>query len=61
MLIRKKEMVGIEKRVKCTECDYIMPLTYSENAECRGVFVQCKGRNCKKTFEIKIKNGKQVK
>lgn len=31
-----------------------MPLTYTENAVCRGVFVRCKGRNCKKVFEIKI-------
>nr|DAD90682.1 MAG TPA: hypothetical protein [Myoviridae sp. ct5kl10] len=38
-----------------------MPLTYDEQSECRGLFIACKGRKCKKTFEIKIINGKQVR
>lgn len=33
-----------------------MQIRYSKTAECNGVFVRCKGRNCKKEFEIKIKS-----
>nr|DAI95723.1 MAG TPA: hypothetical protein [Caudoviricetes sp.] len=38
-----------------------MPEQYSKSADCSGVFVRCKGKNCKREFEIKIINGKQVK
>lgn len=42
------------KNVKCPYCGYIMPIKVSSDAECKGVWVRCKGRNCKKIFEIKI-------
>lgn len=42
------------KKVECPYCGYKMPLQYSKEAICRGIFVKCKGRNCKKIFEIKI-------
>lgn len=43
------------KKVKCPFCGYIMPIKYDEiNAEAKGMFVKCKGRNCRKEFEIKI-------
>lgn len=48
-------------RVKCPNCGYVMPIRYTPGAHCTGVFVTCKGRNCRKTFEINIKNGEQVK
>lgn len=41
-------------KVKCPFCGYEMPVTYEEGAECRKVYVRCKGRNCKKEFEIRI-------
>lgn len=44
----------MDKKVKCPYCGYVMPITYRETAECRGVFARCKGRNCKKLFEIKL-------
>lgn len=44
---------GLEK-VKCPFCGYEMPVMYREDAVSRGVFVRCKGRNCGKTFEIKL-------
>lgn len=47
-------MVAIKKKVKCPYCGYQMPIEYDENAKARGIFVRCKGRNCKKKFEIKI-------
>lgn len=48
-------------KVKCPECGYEMPVTYSAEAFCRGVFVSCKGRNCKCVFEVKIEKGQQYK
>jgi hypothetical protein len=36
-----------------------MPVFYDENAECTGIHITCKGRNCKKVFEVKITKGKQ--
>lgn len=48
-------------RVQCPVCGYKMPVSYGEEAECKGVMVPCKGRNCHVVFELKIKNGKQIK
>ncbi|MCO7147404.1 hypothetical protein NIA28_13700 [Coprococcus catus] len=53
----KKKMI----RVECPECKYKMPLFFEETAECSGVMVSCKGRNCHARFELKIKDGKQIK
>ncbi len=42
-------------KVKCPFCGYEMPIKYDKDiAEAKGLFVKCKGRNCKKEFEIKI-------
>nr|DAY96734.1 MAG TPA: hypothetical protein [Caudoviricetes sp.] len=38
-----------------------MPLYYNDDAECKGVMVPCKGRNCHAFFELKIENGKQIR
>lgn len=46
-------------KVKCPYCGYEMPLFYSATAASHGITVQCKGRHCKKKFEVVIKNGKQ--
>ncbi len=44
-----------EKRIKCPYCGYEMPIFYIESiAKCKGVYAVCKGRGCKKKFEIKI-------
>lgn len=45
-------------KVKCPYCGYEMPITYTENTICQGVFVVCKGRKCKRKFEIKINSVK---
>ena len=43
------------KKIKCPFCNYEMPIWYDEKeSKSKGVFVKCKGRNCKKEFEIKI-------
>ena len=43
------------KKIKCPYCGYKMPIFYTERAKCIGIWVKCKGKNCKKEFEIKIK------
>ena len=48
-------------KVKCPYCGYGMPLRLSQTADCKGIFIKCKGKNCKQIFEIKVKNGRQVK
>lgn len=48
-------------RVTCPECGYKMPVFYDRRAGSHGVFVPCKGRGCGAFFEVKIKNGEQVR
>lgn len=45
---------SVLKRVKCPFCGYLMPVSYAKDATCRGIYVRCKGRQCKKVFEIKL-------
>lgn len=47
-----------KKKVKCPYCGYEMPILILPGARCEGLQVKCKGRSCKKEFEIKIKNVK---
>ena len=49
-------MIPIEKvKVTCPFCGYSMPIHYDpKTAKCSGIWVRCKGRNCKKEFEVKI-------
>lgn len=43
------------KKIICPYCGYKMPIEYDERkAEAKGIYIRCKGRNCKKVFEIKI-------
>lgn len=42
------------KQVACPYCGYRMPIRYKPFARCKGIYVRCKGRHCKKEFEIKI-------
>lgn len=43
------------ERVKCPYCGYSMPVWYSPHqAAARGVFVRCKGKQCRREFEIRI-------
>ena len=37
-----------------------MPIYFGVDANCCGVVVPCKGRNCHTLFELKIKEGKQI-
>lgn len=42
------------EKVTCPYCGYKMPIMYGKDATGSGIFVKCKGKNCKKIFEIKI-------
>jgi ssDNA-binding Zn-finger/Zn-ribbon topoisomerase 1 len=42
------------KNVTCPHCGYKMPIRFSDGAVAKGIFTKCKGKNCKKEFEIKI-------
>ena len=42
----------IVDKIKCPYCGYVMPLRVDPDAKCKGVWIKCKGRNCKKEFEI---------
>lgn len=44
------------KKLECPYCGYKMPIVVLPNAVCKGLKVKCKGRNCGKEFEIKIKD-----
>ena len=48
-------------RVQCPVCGYIEPISYTDEAECDGVMVLCKGMNCRAVFELRIRNGKQIR
>lgn len=51
----KADLGGGLPKVTCPYCGYKMPLTYDpKTARCSGVFVRCKGRNCRKVFEIEL-------
>lgn len=43
------------RKVRCPFCNYEMPVFLADHAKATGIFVRCKGRNCKKLFEISIK------
>ena len=47
-------------RAKCPDCDYQMPIYFGGDANCCGVVVPCKGRNCHAFFELRIRDGKQI-
>ena len=59
MLIVSRRFMEKEKpervKLKCPFCGYEMPVYLAPDAKCAGVFVRCKGRNCKKLFEIRVK------
>ena len=50
--------MNARKKIVCPNCGYKMPIEHDVNANCKGIWVKCKGRNCGKTFEIKINTDK---
>ncbi len=45
-------------KIKCPHCGHEQKVMYTPDAECRGVFIKCQARHCKKEFEIKISRDK---
>ncbi len=42
-------------KVRCPYCGYRMPIEYIKGiTKCEKIYAFCKGRGCKKKFEIKI-------
>ena len=41
-------------KIRCPYCGYEMPIRADPDALCKGIWVRCKGRGCKREFEIKI-------
>lgn len=45
---------GKSEKVRCPYCGYEMPIFVRPGAICRGITVKCKGKHCRKEFEIKV-------
>lgn len=43
-----------KKKVICPYCGHPVNVFKEDDAKCRGVFLKCKNRECKKVFELKI-------
>lgn len=48
-------MIKIEKvKVKCPYCGHPVNVFKTSEAKCKGIFLKCKSKDCKKEFELKI-------
>lgn len=41
-------------KIRCPYCGYEMPIFYVATSSAKQIYTRCKGRNCKKEFEIRI-------
>lgn len=56
-----REVINIEKekiKVKCPYCGCPVNIFQTEDASCKGIFIRCKARHCKKDFELIINQDK---
>ncbi len=44
----------LRQKVRCPYCGQAAPVEKTDGAQCKGIFVKCKGRNCGREFEIEI-------
>jgi len=50
-----REVINIGKtKVKCPYCGHPINVFHAKDAACKGVFLKCKNRDCKREFELKI-------
>lgn len=48
-------MMAKREKVTCPYCGQAHNIMYDPvYAKCRGIFVRCKGRQCRKEFEVRI-------
>lgn len=45
-----------KRKVECPYCGSTQNVQYTQEALCRGVYIRCRARHCKKIFEIKLGN-----
>lgn len=50
---------GLCNRVICPYCGYRLPISYNASSSCKEISVVCKGRNCKRSFMLIIRDGVQ--
>ncbi len=43
-----------KKKVKCPHCGHEINVFHQEDASCRGVFLKCKNRYCRRIFELRL-------
>lgn len=43
-----------KEKARCPSCGYPVNVFLGKDASCRGVFLKCKNRNCKKVFELRL-------
>lgn len=43
-----------KQKVRCPYCGYPVNAFRARDAECKGIFMKCKNRECKKVFEVRI-------
>lgn len=49
------------KKVRCPYCGHEQNVQYIPGAVSRGIYMRCKARQCKREFEVRIDNGREVK
>lgn len=42
----------MKTKVKCPYCGYPVNAMQTGDAKCKGIFLKCKNRDCKKEFEL---------
>jgi transcription elongation factor Elf1 len=43
-----------KQKVRCPYCGHPVNAFRTQDAECKGIFMKCKNRECKKVFEVRI-------
>lgn len=47
-----------KEKVRCVHCGHKQNIFYDKNALCKGIYIRCKARQCRKIFEVKINQDK---
>lgn len=44
----------MKEKVKCPYCGHPLNVLKEKNAKCKGIFLKCKKKECRKEFELKL-------
>lgn len=47
-------MMQERKKVTCPYCGHPINVFRTKDAKCKGIFLKCKNKDCRKEFEVKI-------